>query len=93
MDTTWREALGRRFAAAIDQLEDAVRRCPDELWQENLWVVTPDDPGVALDEAALQVYSEFWYLAYHALFFLDAYLTGPEATSPAVVLFAVNPTA
>jgi len=24
---------------------------------------------------------------------LDAYLTGPEATSPAVVLFAVNPTA
>ena len=24
---------------------------------------------------------------------LDAYLTGPEATSPAVVLFAVNRTA
>ena len=76
MDTTWQEALGHRFAAAIDQLEDALRRCPDERWQERMWVVTPDDPGVALDEAALQVYSEFWYIAYHAIFFLDLYLSG-----------------
>lgn len=76
METTWQQALGRRYNAAIDELEDALRECPDAMWEQSLWVVTPEDPGIALDEAAMQVYSAFWYLAYHALFFLDLYLSG-----------------
>jgi hypothetical protein len=84
MDTAWKGSLWRRFAAAIDQLGDALRTCPDELWQSSLWEVTGDDAGVdpAGDRQdgdafrAIQVYSAFWYLGYHALFFLDLYLTG-----------------
>src|SRR3981081_1403358 len=76
MDTTWQEALGRRFAAAIDQLEHALRACPDALWQESLWEVSPEDPGVEQDGAPIQVSPAFWYVAYHALFFLDLYLSG-----------------
>jgi hypothetical protein len=83
MDTVWKTALGRRFDAAIDQLEQALRSCPDELWQESLWEVRLEDVGVepaaeapALDAGSIQVYSAFWYLAYHTLFFLDLYLSG-----------------
>ena len=39
--------------------------CPDELWHGKLWQEPSDFPGCA----------EFWYVAYHALFYLDYYLT------------------
>lgn len=61
----------RQFGAAIDMLGDALRDCPDELWEKPLWPERPDHflPGG---------FSAFWYLGYHALFWLDLYLTGTE---------------
>jgi len=63
--------LWRQFAVAIDSLGDALRDCPDDLWEVQLW---PDQPG----QWVAQGFSAFWYLGYHALFWLDLYLTGAE---------------
>jgi hypothetical protein len=65
------EMLWRQFAVAIDTLGDALRGCPDDLWERRLW---PDEP----DQWVAQGFSSFWYLGYHALFWLDLYLTGAE---------------
>ncbi len=61
MDAQWRTSVWQQFGAAIDMLGQALRTCPDELWHVRVW----DDP-----------YAEFWNLAYHALFWLDVYLSG-----------------
>lgn len=63
--------LWRQFAIAIDALGDAVRDCPDALWEEMLW---EDEP----DQWVAAGFSKYWYLAYHTLFWLDLYLTGAE---------------
>jgi hypothetical protein len=63
--------LWRQYAVAIDSLGQALRDCPDELWEQRLWEDQPDQ-WVAAGFAA------FWYLGYHALFWLDLYLTGAE---------------
>ena len=65
------EMLWRQFAAAIDALGEALRKCPDALWGERLW---QDEP----DQWVAQGFSAFWYLGYHTLFWLDLYLTGAE---------------
>ena len=65
------EMLWRQFGAAIDMLSESLRDCPDELWEKSLWGDQPEQwmaPG----------FSAFWYLGYHALFWLDLYLTGAE---------------
>ncbi|MEZ4714042.1 MAG: DinB family protein [Caldilineaceae bacterium] len=56
--------LGQQFGAAIDMFGNTISACPDELWQARLW---PDQ---------LPVFTEFWYLALHTLFWLDLYLSG-----------------
>ena len=62
----------KQYGAAIDMLEDAIRLCPDPLWRAILWKDTDDVR-----------YGEFWFVAYHALFWLDLYLTGAsEGFSP-----------
>jgi hypothetical protein len=66
MDPDWKTMLWRQFGAAIDMLENALRACPDELWKARLWS-DPDFPPE---------FSEFWYVASHALFWLDLYLSG-----------------
>jgi hypothetical protein len=66
-----RDMLWNQFGAAIDMLGDALRECPDELWEKNLWDIRPE---VSL----VTGFSAFWYLGYHALFWLDLYLTGAE---------------
>jgi hypothetical protein len=63
--------LWRQFGAAIDMLGDALRDCPDELWERNLWADQPDQWVAA-------GFSAFWYLGYHTLFWLDLYMTGAE---------------
>jgi hypothetical protein len=68
MNIPWRTIIWRQFGAAIDDLENALRACPDELWRERLY-----DTGSQRPE-----FAEFWYLVYHALFWLDLYLTGAE---------------
>lgn len=63
--------LWRQFAVAIDSLGDALRDCPDELWEARLW---DDEP----EQWVAAGFSTFWYLGYHTLFWLDLYLTGAE---------------
>jgi hypothetical protein len=68
MDNTWRTILWQQFGAAIDMLENVLRLCPDELWQERLY-----------NERTLQPeFAEFWYIAYHTLFWLDLYLSASK---------------
>lgn len=66
MDTNWRASIWPQFGATIDMLENAMRACPDQLWGERLWSDRSEQPE----------FSEFWYVAYHTLFWLDLYLTG-----------------
>jgi uncharacterized damage-inducible protein DinB len=65
MDALWRRVVWLQFGAAIDMLANALRACPDELWEEPLW-----------DDRSLPGSSTFWYVAYHTLFWLDLYLSG-----------------
>jgi len=66
-----KEMLWRQFSTAIDSFEDALRDCPDELWERQLW---EDEP----DQWVAKGFSQFWYLCYHTLFWMDLYLTGAE---------------
>ena len=71
MNPLWRTIVWAQFGAAIDMLDNALVACPDALWREPLWPGSPDHPlppGRA----------EFWYIAYHTLFWLDLYLFGSE---------------
>lgn len=73
MDVTWKEVLRQQFGAAIDMLENALLNCPDELWSGRMWNDSTMPPA----------FSEFWYVAYHTLFWLDFYLSGTvEGFSP-----------
>jgi DinB superfamily len=66
METWWRTALWQQFGAAIDMLDNALVACPDSLWRQPVWH-DPSDPSQG---------AEFWYVASHALFWLDLYLSG-----------------
>ena len=66
MDPTWRTIIWQQFGAAIDMLDNALRACPDRLWRDRLWNNESERPE----------YAQFWYIAYHALFWLDLYLSG-----------------
>lgn len=68
MDTTLKTSIWQQFGAAIDCLEDTINACPDELWTASLWLTPNAKPEC----------SQFWYVAYHSLFWLDLYLTGAE---------------
>lgn len=73
LEITVRTALSRQFGAAIDMLEHAVVACPATLWRARLWTAPADRP---LPPWLPPEFSEFWYLAYHTLFWLDLYLSG-----------------
>lgn len=68
MNSFWKTIIWRQFGAAIDTLDDMLRACPNELWHARLW----DNPSERAE------YSQFWYRVYHALFWLELYLTGAE---------------
>ena len=57
MNDDWKGMTWRQFGAAIDMLENAVRACPDSLWEDD------------------SRHPQFWHAAFHALFFLDLYLS------------------
>ena len=72
MDQLLRTALWRQFGATIDMLENALVACPTPLWQERLW---RDPPPPEFPPQ----FAEFWYVTFHALVWLDLYLSGvPE---------------
>src|SRR5262245_49080422 len=62
----WRTIIWQQFGAAMNMLENTLRACPDGLWRDNIW----DDPTDAPE------YTQFWFIAYHALFWTDLYLSG-----------------
>lgn len=74
MDTMLKTGIWQQFGAAIDMLDDAISLCPDHLWTAVLWK-DPDDVRCG----------QFWFVAYHTLFWLDLYLTSTYAdfTPPA----------
>ncbi len=66
MDSLWRSIVWQQFGAAIDMLDNALVACPDALWRQLVWQ----------DQSVPSQGAEFWYVAYHALFWLDLYLSG-----------------
>lgn len=68
MDANTKTSIWQQFGAAIDFLSDTVNACPDELWRRSLWKTPNTKPE----------FSQFWYVTYHTLFWLDLYLTGAE---------------
>jgi hypothetical protein len=67
MKPEWRTSIWKQFGAAIDMLGDAITLCPDHLWTVALWK-DPDD----------ERYGQYWFVAYHALRWLDLFLTGTK---------------
>jgi hypothetical protein len=65
MDAMWKEILWRQFGAALDMFENALNECSPELWGKRMWVQYAE-------------FSEFWYVAYHTLFWVDLYLSGTD---------------
>ncbi len=73
MTAFMREVLWLQFGAAIETLHNAVNACPDDLWQARLWRAPEGRPE----------FTEFWYVAYHAIFWLDYYCSeSAEAYAP-----------
>jgi len=66
MDANLKSSLWQQFGAAIDMLDNAIRACPDQQWRGRLWVHPSELPE----------YSQYWYIAFHTLFWLDLYLSG-----------------
>jgi hypothetical protein len=77
METTVRTALWRQFGAAIAMLEHALLACPEALSPQRLWSGPP--PAEFPPQ-----FAEFWYVTFHALVWLDLYLSGvpEEAFAP-----------
>jgi hypothetical protein len=65
-------SLADNFTQSLRLLEAALRDCPDELWETDLW---PDAPTGPSQHGGLEG-SAPWFLAYHALTCLDYDLTG-----------------
>ena len=63
MSPLWKEILWLQFGAAIETLQNALIACPEELWHARLWRESEIKPE----------FTEFWYVAYHAIFWLDYY--------------------
>jgi len=70
MSPLWKEILWRQFGAAIETLENALNACPEHLWQARLWRGGEGRPD----------FTEFWYIAYHAIFWLDYYCSESAQT-------------
>jgi hypothetical protein len=66
LNTTCKSILWHQFAASIDMLENVLRACPNQLWGAPVWGEHVERPEL----------TEFWYVAYHTLFWLDLYLFG-----------------
>ena len=68
MDANLKTSLWQQFGATINYLDQTISACPDHLWTAPLWQTPESKPERA----------QFWYVAYHSLFWLDLYLTGTE---------------
>ena len=69
MEVDWRTSVWKQFGAAIDMLDEAIRLCPDHLWDTMVWKDTEDVR-----------YGQFWFIASHTLMWLDRFQTGTPGT-------------
>lgn len=69
MSPAWNTILVRQFSVAIDELQNALDACPDEFWHARLW------RGAEQPE-----FGDFWYIAYHTIFWLDHYCSDSADT-------------
>lgn len=67
---TFKTELWHQFGAAIEMFENAIKKCPDNLWHYNYRTGNEIKNPKDLEELR----SSYWYIAYHTLFFLDFYL-------------------
>jgi hypothetical protein len=73
VDDAWRTSLRDGFRQAFDAIERALRECPESLWEQSLWPSSQALPagaplGAGLPEGERdQVFSAFWFVAWHAL--------------------------
>ena len=65
MDIDYRAIVWRQYGAALDMFADTVRLCPAPLWTAVLWQDAEDER-----------YGQFWFIAYHTVFWSDLFLTG-----------------
>ena len=77
METAWVRSLRHGYGAAIDQIDELLRLCPEAMWEESLFEVRREQPFVwpvrragereypdeATQEQLLQVHSAFWNVA------------------------------
>jgi hypothetical protein len=92
MSGIWLTTLGREFDYVLDQLDRALRICPERLWERSLWEVKREHPGAwpvrrankkafpaeSVQRTLLPIHSAFWNVAYHALFHIEFYLAGAK---------------
>lgn len=62
--------LWLQFGAAIDMFENAIVKCPHDLWTYNYSTGKDTLHATHIDE----IRSSYWYIAFHTLFFTDYYL-------------------
>jgi hypothetical protein len=65
-DSSWKEVVLSQFLAAVQMLENAMIAAPPDVWAQ---------PGRPIEWQETEPVG-FWYLAFHALFFLDYNLSG-----------------
>jgi len=71
MNTKLTSLLWNQFGAALDMLENAMTMCPDRVWFD-----AANRADAATELKTLDTYKpEFWYHAYHVLFWTDYYLS------------------
>lgn len=78
--------LWRQFGAAIDMFENAVQKCPNELWTFNYSTGKDSKDAKHIDE----VRSSYWYIVFHTLFFTDYYLDTDPANFKTPDKFKIN---
>ena len=59
MDDLTKNILWSQFGAAMDTLENAIKACPLEVWEDQ----------------STDAFHQYWYMAYHTIFWLDYYLS------------------
>jgi hypothetical protein len=70
MENNFKTELWKQFGAAIDMFENAIAKCPDNLWTYNYSTGSDTANATHIDE----IRSSYWYIAFHTLFFTDYYL-------------------
>lgn len=71
----WSDVFGLWYDIAFKEIGDAVRNCPDRLWEASMWDVSKDParppapvaPDGTDNPLGLPALSAFWKVAFHAL--------------------------